>query len=465
MWITKRWILAILLAVGVLPTVAIGGDSWRVGAASAKITPETFMWMAGYGGRDRPAEATLTDLWAKALVLEDEEGRRAVLISLDLVGIDRKLSHRICSSLHERYSLERNQIAICNSHTHSGPVVGQNLAPLHYLVVDDGQQKLIDQYARTLEQTVVEVVGEAIEQVEPARLSWGSGTATFAVNRRNNRESEVPQARVAGKLLGPVDHDVPVLAARGADGHLSAVVFGYACHATVLSSYQWSGDYPGFAQIELENIYPDCVVLFFAGCGGDQNPLPRRSVGLAEHYGRRLANAVDQVLLTTKMNGVSSSLRATYHEINLPFDKLPTREAIEKDAADANPHVASRARMLLAQMVDGQPLASTYPYPVATWRLGNEVQFVLLGGEVVVDYALRLKTELSGTRTWVAGYTNDVMAYIPSRRVLREGGSEGGGAMVYYGLSTFWAPQVEEMIIREVHAQLDLDFPYETGQK
>jgi len=71
---------------------------------------------------------------------------------------------------------------------------------------------------------------------------------------------------------------------------------------------------------------------------------------------------------------------------------------------------------------------------------------------VVVDYALRLKKELGAV--WVAGYSNDVMAYIPSLKVLKEGGYEGGGAMVYYGLPAVWAPRVEEMIVDAVHAQI-----------
>jgi hypothetical protein len=100
-------------------------------------------------------------------------------------------------------------------------------------------------------------------------------------------------------------------------------------------------------------------------------------------------------------------------------------------------------------------LSPTHPYPVQVWQLGDEVQFVVLGGEVVVDFALRLKSELKGKATWVAGYANDVMAYIASRRVLKEGGYEGATAMVYYGLPTAWAPESEDLIVQEVHRQVD----------
>ena len=440
---------ALLLAGAcLLAAPAAAADTWRAGAARANITPPSLMWMAGYGSRDHIAEGKLTDLWTKALVLEDPRGRRAALVTLDLVGIDRGLSQAICRQLLAKYGLQRDQIAISTSHTHTGPVVGRNLRPMHYEMLNAEQKKQVEDYAALVEQNVVSAVGEAMEKLAPSQVSWGSGKTTFAVNRRTNSEPKVPEQRDAGRLVGPVDHDVPVLAVRDQGGKLTAVAFGYACHATVLSFYQWSGDYPGFAQMALEEMHPGSVALFWQGCGGDQNPLPRRTVEKAQEYGRRLASAVEDVL-TAPMTTVVGSLTTTYAEIEAPLGTLPTRDQLAADAQSKDKFVASRARALLADVDGGKPLAPTYPYPVQTWKVGPDVQWIFLGGEVVVDYAVRLKSELTGTRTWVAGYSNDVMAYIPSRRVLMEGGYEGGGAMVYYGLPTIWAPQIEEVIVAE----------------
>jgi hypothetical protein len=111
--------------------------------------------------------------------------------------------------------------------------------------------------------------------------------------------------------------------------------------------------------------------------------------------------------------------------------------------------------MLLKKLDAGEDLPRSYPYPVQTWRLGDGLTMVALGGEVVVDYSLRLKKELGGD-VWVAGYANDVMAYIPSRRVLKEGGYEGATAMVYYGLPSVWGDRVEDLIVAEVHRQAKL---------
>jgi len=431
-------------------------EGWKAGAARVVITPAEPMWMSGYASRDHAAEGKLHDLWAKALAVEDPTGARLVLVTVDLVGIDRQLSLDVRDKIAERHKLEKKQIAICCSHTHTGPVVGRNLRAMYFL--EDAQSKLVDAYTDTLAAKLVELVGQAIEKLAPAELSWANSECTFAVNRRTNVEADVPRLIAEGQLKGPVDHQVPVLAVKDPQGRLTAIVCGYACHATVLSFFQWSGDYPGFAQIELEKAHPDAIALFWAGCGADQNPLPRRDVSLAEKYGRQLAASVEQAL-AGKLTPIAGRLAMSYAEIDLPLATLPTTEELKKQAESSDKYYAARAKLLLAQIAAGQPLSQTYPYPVQIWRLGDGPTWVTLGGEVVIDYALRIKQELTPGATWIAGYSNDVMAYIPSRRVLTEGGYEGGGAMVYYGLPTTWAPEVEERIVQEVKRQAATTIP------
>jgi neutral ceramidase len=450
-----RWLLSLSFALLLALSLSAGEKSapWQAGAAKVNITPKQFMWMSGYASRNKPAEGKLNDLYAKALILQDPAGNTSVLVTLDLVGIQRTLSVNVCEKLSKQFGFPRENIIISTSHTHSGPVVRDNLQSMFKL--DEQQVKLINDYAIDLENNILAAVAAAKKNLEPAKLSWDIGKATFAVNRRTNKEADVPKLRDEGKLLGPVDHSVPVLAVRDTKGKLKAVAFGYACHATVLSGYEWSSDYPGFAQSELESAHPGAVALFWAGCGGDQNPLPRRSVALAKKYGAELATAVNDIL-NQPMKSIKGRFRAACDEIDLPFSELPTREVLVKDTLDKNKYVAIRAKMLLEELEKKGSLRGTYPYPVQTWQLGPDVTWVTLGGEVVVDYGLRLKKEL-GPTTWVMGYANDVMAYIPSLRVLKEGGYEGGGAMVYYGLPTVWSPQVEERIIAAVHRQVKKD--------
>ncbi len=441
------------LGVVLLCTLAAANSraaDWQAGAAKVNITPKEFMWMSGYGARDRPAEGKLTDLWAKALVIEDPEGRRIALVTLDLVGIDRETSVAVRDEIEKKHRLARRQVALCCSHTHTGPVLGTNLRSMYFL--DETQWKQVFDYTAGLQRDLVAVVGEAIKNLAPAKLSWGVGHSTIAVNRRTNTEADVPRLREVGALKGPVDHEVPVLRVAGLDGKLRAVAFGYACHATVLPFYEWSGDYPAFAQMALEEAYPDAMALFWAGCGADQNPLPRRKVELAREYGRRLAAEVQDVLGGLQ-RPITGSLDSVYEEIDLTLGALPTRDQIEVNAKSDNRYEAARAKVLLERLARDGKLSNTYAYPVQTWRLGPELVWITLGGEVVVDYSNRIKRELTPGATWVAGYANDVMAYIPSRRVLGEGGYEGASSMVYYGLPTVWAPEVEETILRAIHKQ------------
>jgi neutral ceramidase len=429
-----------------------GENAWKAGVAKVVITPEKLMWMSGYSSRDKPAEGKVHDLWAKALALEDAAGKRCVLVTLDLVGIPREVSVSVCDEIKKKLGLPRESVMLNVSHTHSGPVVGSNLRSMYFLNAE--QAGRVEEYTKSLQAKIVAVVGEALAALKPARVEWGNGHATFAVNRRNNKEPDVPKLREQGQLKGPVDHNVPVLAVRDPDGRLKAVGFGYACHATVLPFYQWCGDYPGFAQLAVEKAHPEAVALFWAGCGGDQNPLPRRSVALAEDYGKRLAEAVEAVL-TAPMTPLDSRFAATYAEVPLAFGDLPSREQIASDTLAKDKYIAERARLLLKRIEKEGSLSGTYPYPVQTWRFGEGLTWVALGGEVVVDYSLRLKRELGHGTTWVAGYSNDVMAYIPSLRVLKEGGYEGATAMIYYGQPTAWSPRVEETIIRAVQEQVE----------
>jgi hypothetical protein len=188
--------------------------------------------------------------------------------------------------------------------------------------------------------------------------------------------------------------------------------------------------------------------MFVAGCGADQNPIPRRKPELAEHYGKELAASVADLRAGT-MRPIKTPFAATYEEISLAFDRLPTKEQLETDIASENFFIGSRAIHLLKKIASDGELKRTYPYPVQVWRFG-ELSWAFLGGEVVVDFSLRLKRNLGSSHTWVSAYCNDVMAYIPSLRVLREGGYEGATAMIYYGQPAPWSPDVEENIASAV---------------
>ncbi|HAC91825.1 MAG TPA: hypothetical protein DCF63_14540 [Planctomycetaceae bacterium] len=432
---------------------------WYVGTGRAKITPGQPMWMAGYASRTAPFQEVAIDLWSKAILLQDSGGNQLLLVTLDLVGLGHGMSTQIIQAIQDQHQLHRSQIVLSTSHTHSGPVVGDNLRPMYSYQLPAEQQELILQYSHFLKSQIMLAVQQAFDTKHPVELKRGTGSASFATNRRANVEADVPKRRASGQLEGPVDHSVPVLVAYKADKSPLAIVFGYACHATVLSGYRISGDYPGYAQIELERSYPGCTAMFWAGCGADQNPLPRRTEELAEHYGQCLALAVRSVLLTHELQVVNGPAGHQYHEIPLKYATVPSREQLAHQLASENIYEKMRAQVLIEAIDSGQPLSDSYQYPVQSWQFADEFQWVFLGGEVVVDYSARIQSECLDMPVWVTAYANDVMAYIPSLRVLRAGGYEGSTAMVYYGLPSSWAETVEQDIIAEVHRQLIIPKP------
>lgn len=442
--------------------IANSQAGWKAGVARAVITPETKVWLAGYGSKRVP-DGKLHDLWMKALALEDSAGHRAVLITSDFQGVPRSMSDRVFQRVKDELKLERSQIMLTFSHNHCGPRLGDDL--IDYYPVEEEQEKLVAEYTDLMVDRTVRLVRDAISRIAPATLEHGEGLATFAVNRRNNREADVPDMMAKGiPLVGPVDHSVPVLKVtqtepqpggnktgndNSGQGKVIAILFGYACHPTTMSFTTWCGDYPGFAQIEIEKTFPDAAAMFVNTCGGDQNPLPRRRIELCEEYGHRLAVGVLDAL-KQPLKPVSDGLRTTFRMIELPYLQVMSREELTTLTQDGNAIKARWAARLLKKLDAGETFEAAAPYPLHAWALGKEIRVIGMGAETVVDYALKFKSEF-GPGTWVLGYSDDMLSYIPSRRVWEEGGYEGGSNLYEYGRPALrWSGDVEDRITQNV---------------
>jgi hypothetical protein len=417
---------------------------WKAGTAKAVITPQKAIWMAGYAGRTAPAEEKFHDLLIRVVALEDSAGKRGIVLASDLLGIPKPIYENVCATLKTRYDLDRSQVMLHASHTHCGPVLSGALHDIYPL--SEEQLNDVNDYSTWLTTEIVQTIGKAIGDLQPATVSRGMGTTDFAVNRRTNREADVPNLRENNLLYGPVDHSVPVLAIKRLDGSLKAVVFSYACHNTTLNFQKWCGDYAGFAQFGIEEQHPGALALFCMGCGADQNPLPRRTVELCKMYGSKLSACVEEIL-SRPLIPVASKLEMRHAFVALAMGPAPTEERLEKLANEPPGYTQRWASRLLHDLRAGVIHSREYDYPIQAWRLGGDQLWITLGGEVVVDFSLRLKAEL-GDQIWVSSYTNDVMAYIPSKRVLLEGGYEGQSSMMIYGMpSERWADDVETRVV------------------
>lgn len=423
-----RLILLLLVAGGAF------AQEWKAGIAKAVITPSEPIWMAGFAARTKPSEGVRQDLYVKALALQDRAGRTSVIVTADMIGFTRDMSEEIV----KRSGMRRDRLVLSASHTHSGPVAGQLGRPGYML--NEREAAVVRRYRATLLDSIVKVIAQAAHDLRPATLTFGQGLAGFAVNRRRVRNRG---------LAGPVDQDVPVLAVREPDGKLRAVLAGYACHATALSDYQIGGDWPGFFKEEFERAHPGVEAMFVAGCGADANALPRKTVDLARKYGQILAGAVEQVV-QEKTRNVAGPLETAFDTVDLPFAPPPSREQLREQLKHANATRRNNAAQLI-KILDGDgKLPDHYPYPIEVWQFGTTLRWVVLSSEVVVDYSLRLKAQYGWDDTWVSAYANDFCGYMPSLRVLKEGGYEGGDAMAGQGHPGPWGDRVEELIVGKV---------------
>jgi hypothetical protein len=427
-----------LFALCAAATLAFAQSGWEAGAAKAVITPREPIWMAGFAFRNKPSEGVRQDIYVRALALRDESAKTSVLVTLDLASIDFRMAEELAAECRKRYGILRDRLVLNVSHTHSGPVAGLKPLPLYGLAA--GERQVVERYTADLMRKTVDTVGAAIQNLAPAALLFEQGLAGIAVNRRRVGRRSLP---------GPVDHDVPTLAVRDPAGKLRAIVVGYACHATTLSDYLISNDWPGYALEAIEKVHTGVAALFVQGCGADANAFPRAGEDLSRKRGEILAAAVEQVL-GAKMKPLSGPLRTVFERVDVPFHNLSSREDLQKRLDDKVPAIRNCARYLLGVLDRDGKFPDRYPYPVQVWQFGTGLKLIALGGEVVADYALRLKGQHGFDDTWVAGYSNDVMAYIPSRRVLKEGGYEGGDAMIYFGHPGRFGAAVEEIIVEKV---------------
>jgi len=453
------WFTVLFVSLGVASARADdpAASTWKAGVARAVITPEQPMWMAGYASRRMPSDGIIHDLYAKAVALEDAEGTRQVIVTLDLISVPRPLRDWLEKEVAEQLDLPSQSLLMNCSHTHSGPEIRTTDSSLEGIGEDRARQTTA--YVAWLQETLLRLVRDSLGDLSQADVSYCHARAGFAMNRRTFVGDQVKNFPNPD---GPVDHDVPVLQVRRPGEKSDAILFGYACHNTTLGVYQFCGDYAGFAQQYLEEDHPGTVALFMIGCGGDQNPYPRSTVDLAQRHGRTLATAVEAALGTTA-RPLHGALRSAFELVTLEYAPPRSREALVELAASQDQYDRAWGERLLAQLQRDGKLRSEYKCPVQVIQFGDGLTMVALPGETVVDYSLRIKKELvtdaaDGRAIWVAGYSNDVFAYIPSRRVLEEGGYEGGGAMRYFNTTLQpgpFASSVEERIIGKVHQLVD----------
>jgi len=422
----------------------------EVGVAKVEITPDRPIRLTGYSDRGEPFEKVHHKLWAKALAFGNSRDGYSVLITVDLLGIPGQITGQVRKALGKDVGIRPENLTISASHTHSGPQIGSIISHFDKPLSPDELAE-VALYSQGLIPKLRNVALEAIKTIQPSFVSWGQGELGFAVNRRQHI-----------KPNGPVDHAMPLLKVTKTDGTVRAVLASYACHAVTLGPMNnvVHGDWVGEAQIQIEQTLPeDAIALVTVGCGADQNSNPRMNtknpemdLENARKQGKAVADEVDRLVKSNTLVPLQELPQGKLKHVDLQFASMPDPLLLAKDAKGAG-RTSNYSNLMLGRLARSE-MPDKISYPVQTWTFGKSLTMIFMGGEVVVDYALRLKKEFGKERIWVNAYSNDMPCYIPSLRVLREGGYEAETAMIGYEKPSKFTEDVEERIMNTIYEMI-----------
>lgn len=417
---------------------------WKAGFAARDITPEEPIFLAGYASRNRPFEGVAAKLWVKAMALEDTSGKRAVLLTSDLIGFRHGVGEEIRSRLQDQTGLDASEILLNSSHTHTGPSLLMEIDDrLDKMSVEQAEKQIA--WTQRLIELSVEVCQESLSQLEPARLRYGVGLAPFVMNRREWTPDGI---KLGFNPSGYADRSVPVLRIDDKDGRLRGVVFGAATHNTTLSGrhYMICGDYAGFAQTHIQQQHEGVQAMFVTGCAGSQNPYPRGTLEISREHGATLGKEVCR-LLESELQTVAGPLVTRHEKSELPLQTPPTRAEIDRDLNSGGwrPY---QANAMLKVLESGKSLPTTFDYPISVWQFGDDLTLVGLSGEVVGEYVPLIQQAIGPGRLWIAAYCHEVFGYVPTAQVLKDGGYETRGT--YYRGPGFFSPDAEGVLIKNL---------------
>lgn len=446
-------LLSIALAASGSAAPVPGAPPWKAGMASTAVTPEEPVMLAGYSSRAEPFTGVLDDLHMKALALEDAKGLRALIITADLIGFIAEVGDPIRARIAQATGIPPERILLNASHTHTGPAL--YLTRRNDSTVPEDIANRTINYTRKLQDITVKLATEALAKLKPASLALGAGVVNFPMNRREFTDKGV----ILGvNPRGLVDRGVSVLRIENAEGALVGVLFRACCHNTTFGSRdnQVSGDFAGAAQTYVEHELPGVQAMFMQGLAGDTNPYPnstndpakRPSADIAKGHGAELGKEVVRVLNSSKLKPISGPLAIAYGAAELPLQKRPSEDELKELATSAGSWKKWVAGRMLAEAAAKQPVQTHYSAPVSVWQFGTDLTMIGLSGEVVVDYARLIEDAIGPLNLWLAGYCHDTFGYVPSARVLREGGYETRG--LYSGGTGFFAPESEGVLVDKV---------------
>lgn len=446
----------LVLVIGLLLSLqswSLGGEervsatqpplAWKVGYAEADITPRPgeAVMLAGFG-KQRIIEGTESPLRAQALAFEDAAGKRFVLLTADVLGFGRSTVDAVRHKLGKTHQLDPSAVCFASSHTHWGPAVNDRTGG----AIGDPNVW----YLGFLESTLLTLVDNAFQNLAAAEVSFGSTEVRIGMCRRLLDKDG--QVHWAPDPNGSYDAHTPILHIRRDMSPGRLILVGHACHPTSMGSMnQWSPDYPGAMRRKLEGELDDCHALFAMGCGADakvvyQDTANKQNVFAASpplcyQAGEALADAViarirsDHPLIPLRSELTTSLVRGP-----LSLQAPASRQELERLAHEGS--LTSYQTWWARRMLSFPDRRTDLDYAVQAWRMGD-LTCIALEGEVCADWGPLARSLVATNQAMTIGYANEVSCYIPTARIVQEGGYEGDYSHKVYLLPSRFDPQIE----------------------
>lgn len=436
------------------------------GVATRDITPPLGEWMGGYFHREQGCTGVREPLSLTALCMEDAKEHLVVLVGADLLGFPQVVTRQIRDELTREWPGRAFTLLLNASHTHCGPATcPSTLSP-------PIPRRPPEIYLRFLQESTRSAILDAWRARRPMALAWRTAEARLSMNRRLVRNGV---CEFAPNPEGAIDPRVTVWSLHEKkDARASVVWFTYSCHPTTHDGYLISPDWPGHARKHLQRSLGEGVVALFTQgtCGEIRPPWTPGQPGTpaqAEAMGTQLAAVVAASLERgTFLSEVS--FRAAEGAIALPFAGWPAEEDLRRYEAEEVDLAWCRARWPAGAFLAERKFAPIRRLWTARMRqrrasgdgerpleLGVTLveiapgrRLLAMEGEVCFDLAEKIRQGLGAPELQILGYTNDVSAYIPSERILREGGYEGQDSQIFFGQPARFAAGIEERVIAGV---------------
>lgn len=438
--------------------------------ASENITPTKSVFMHGFGDTSRKSEGVLDPLYMKAALLQ--ANKTLLIVTIDALGSDRSFIIGMKEALREQFGLNHDEVLINFSHTHHSVFLtgiepslrrgGYSIGQSHWMDDDNAIDYTEDEaYFKYIRDTLLGMVSSCYAKLIPGELLIGKGHSDFAVSRRR----PLPNGGVEWKPYyeANIDKDLFVFKLVDEMGSVKGILYSYGCHTTAMGSENrlFSNDYAGVTSSVIENAYPGATAMFLQGCGGELKPIQNAEgdrfvsgdARLARKAGEYLAKDVIGIMEQGKFTRIDCHFRTELCDLLLYTEQVPVSVYENLAAAHENVEFYHSAAIRTIRAMENGTIKDRIPFYISIWHLDESTQLVALEGEVSTAYSLLLKQLFNKEKMIVLGYSNGVFCYIPSRKMVAEGGYETE-CHYFFGLMGPFVPEIEDIIVGQVAQSL-----------